>query len=206
MITQCSQCKKIFNISIEEVYIHSHATGMFCPHCEEMLGRLKLFNLDFLSADKKNNHLSFMLWSLGCFLCLVLFLTQVYLVKRDKLSQNPEQRIWLEKICHSLPCHLPVYKNLDEFEILHGDFQLVDNHYVFQTVLSNQADFKQHYPRIKLNLLDFSGQTFAERVFYPREYLAAEPNKLMSASETIEVNLNIALPTQKVGGYTFELI
>jgi hypothetical protein len=137
-------------------------------------------------------------------------LAQLYLIEGERLSQNPEQRVWLEKVCQSLPlslsCHLPVYKNLDEFEILHGDFQLKDNHYEFQTVLSNQAEFQQQYPRIKLKLLDFNGQAFAERVFYPHEYLSSNPTSLMPASETIEVNLEIALPAQKVGGYTFELI
>jgi hypothetical protein len=204
MLTQCSQCKKTYNISIEE--LQARSSGLFCPNCEEMLGKLKLFNTDFFFSAEKNPHSHTLFWGLGCLGGGLLFLTQVYLVERDKLSQNPEQRVWLEKICQSLPCHLPVYKNMDEFEILHGDFQQVDNHYLFQTVLSNQADFQQSYPRIKLSLLDFQGHAFAERVFYPREYLSSHPTALMPAAETIEVNLEIALPTQKVGGYTFELI
>lgn len=204
MLTQCSHCKKTFNISIEE--LRTSPTVLCCANCEEMLGKLKLFKTNFFFSGEKNSSSHFVLWLLGCVACVVLFVAQVYLVERDKLSQNPEQRVWLEKICQSLHCRVPVYKNLDEFEILHGDFQLQDNHYLFQTVLSNQADFAQRYPRIKLKLMDFSGHTFAERVFYPREYLGAEPSQLMPASETIEVNLNIALPAQKVGGYTFELI
>lgn len=203
MLTQCSQCKKTYNISVEE--LRTHSVMLFCPHCEEMLGRLRLFTTDFFSSEKRD-HSYYLLWSLGLLACLLLFLAQVYLIERDKLSQDPEQRVWLEKVCQSLPCKLPVYKNLDEFEILHGNFQQVDNHYLFQTVLSNQAEFQQHYPRIKLSLLDFSGHTFAERVFYPNEYLNPPPTELMPASETIEVNLNIALPAQKVGGYTFELL
>jgi hypothetical protein len=171
-----------------------------------MLGRLNLFNPDFFFAGENHKSLHSWLWLLGWVMSLLLLIAQVYWVEREKLSQNPQQRLWLEKICHSLPCYLPVYKNLDEFEILHGDFQLQDNHYLFQTVLSNQADFPQHYPRIQLNLLDFSGHIFAERVFYPHEYLSSRPSALMPASETIEVNLNIALPAQKVGGYTFELL
>ena len=200
MLTQCSHCKKTYNISIEE--LRTSSVLLCCPHCEEMLGRLHIFHLDV--EENTQPHSS--LWSAGFLAGMLLFLTQVYWVERDKLSQNSEQRVWLEKTCQYLPCNLPVYKNLDEFEIMHGDFQLVDNHYVFQTVLSNQADFGQHYPRIKLKLMDFSGYTFAERVFSPREYLGAEPAQLMPASETIEVSLNIVLPAQKVGGYTFELI
>ena len=204
MLTQCSQCKKNYSLSIEELRLCS--TELFCSHCDEMLGKLRLFKSDFFVNNKVNHHSYFSTWLIGIFICLGLFLAQLYALKGDKLGQNPEQRIWLEKICQALSCHLPVYKNLDEFEILQGDFQLKKNHYEFQTVLSNQAQFKQYYPRIKLVLLDFSGQIFAQRIFYPREYLGFEPTQLMPAFETIEVNLKIALPTQKVGGYTFELI
>jgi hypothetical protein len=172
-----------------------------------MLGRLKIFQANFLFRSGENSYShSQLFWAAGFLASVLLFLTQLYLVQRDKLSQNPEQRGWLEKICQPLPCHLPAYKNLDEFEIMHGDFRPVDSHYLFQTVLSNQADFAQQYPRIKLNLLDFNGHIFAERVFEPREYLGSARTELMPASETIEVTLNIAQPSQKVGGYTFDLI
>jgi hypothetical protein len=203
MLTHCSQCKKTYSISVEE--LRTRSTLLYCPNCEEMLGRLSLFKADFF-AGNTIGYPRFNFWLIGCLLCVLLFLTQIYLVKRDEFSQNPEQRLWLEQICQRLHCKLPVYKSLDEFEILHGDFQLAGDHYEFQTVLSNQADFAQNYPRIKLNLLNFNGQIFAERVFYPHEYSGAKPNQLMPASETIEINLNIALPSQKVGGYTFDLI
>ena len=204
MLTQCSHCKKTYNISIAE--LKTCSTDLCCPNCEEMLGRLKIFHADFSFGSVENTQSQRLFWGIGFLASLLLLLSQVYFVARNKFSQNPQQRVWLEKICQSLPCSFPDYKNLDEFEIMHGDFQQVDNHYVFQTVLSNQADFSQSYPRIKLNLLDFSGKVFAERIFYPREYLGSEPVQLMPASETIEVNLNIATPTQKVGGYTFDLI
>lgn len=204
MLTQCSHCKRTYNISIVE--LQTCSTDLCCPNCEEMLGRLKIFHADFSFGSAENNYSSSLFWVTGFLACLLLLAIQVYQIERDKLSQNPQQRVWLEKICRPLPCALPVYKNLDEFEIMHGDFQQVDNHYVFQTVLSNQADFAQRYPRIKLNLLDFNGDIFAERVFYPHEYLGSEPARLMSTSETIEVILNIAPPAQKVGGYTFDLI
>lgn len=204
MLTQCSHCKKTYNLSIEE--LHTCSTMLRCPHCEEMLGRLKIFHADFSFSHEQKTYSHSLIWTIGFFACVLLFLVQFYWVAREKFSQNPQQRVWLEKICQSLPCHLPVYKNLDEFEIMHGDFQQVDAHYVFQTVLSNQADFDQQYPRIKLNLLDFSGKVFAERVFYPHEYRKTESKQLMPASETIEVILNIAPLTQKVGGYTFDLI
>jgi hypothetical protein len=208
MLTQCSQCKKTFSIGVSQ--LHTHSGALHCPHCEEMLGQLKRFKTDvFVNADTEQRSY-FGLWFIGFILCLGVLAGQVYWTKGEKISQNPQYRQWLEKICARAPtkwqCRLPVYKNLDEFEIVHGDFQEAGDHYEFQTALSNQADFPQAYPNIKLRLLDFNSQIFAERVFTPEDYLGHKPQRLMAASESIEVNLQIVTPTQKVGGYTFDLI
>jgi hypothetical protein len=206
MLTQCSQCKKTYSFSIAELRVSS--SELYCPHCAEMLGKLKTFKTPFFFSREQNSSQTW-LWLLGCLLCASLLAAQFYWLQRNKLSQNPDYRAGFESICQAvpqLPCELPVYKNLAEFEILQGDFQLKENHYEFQTVLSNQARFAQQYPQIKLSLLDFSGRTFAQRIFTPREYLGSEPKSLMPASETIEVHLQIALPGEKVGGYTFDLL
>lgn len=113
----------------------------------------------------------------------------------------------MQQICLSLDCQLPVYKNLDDFEVMYGAFELTeDQHYVFQAVISNQGKFAQHYPNIKLNLLTFSGENFAQRIFTPKEYLKTPQKKPIAASKTIEISMKIAAPKQKIGGYTFELI
>ena len=73
--------------------------------------------------------------------------------------------------------------------------------------MSNQADFSQPYPNIKLTLFDYNGNAFANRVFQPNDYLTedAVPN-LMAADATTEISLKIAAPETKVGGSTFDLI
>ncbi len=195
----CSQCKSDYAVDFE-----AGGDLHICPACLEKQRASADIPANFFTTPRA---ITSYWWTFGFIAALVLLLAQIVLVEREKLAQDPEQREWLEKICQQLPCGLPVYKNLDEIEILHGDFQLNDNsHYVFQTVISNQAPFAQAYPGIKLILLDFSGEAFAERVFYPAEYLTIPANGLLAASQTIEVSLNIAIPAQKIGGYTFELI
>jgi hypothetical protein len=171
-----------------------------------MLSRMQVLSTELFDSET-STHSDSIFWGLGCLAGLILFLAQVYWTQADKLKQNPELRIWLEKICYPPHCQLPLYKNLDDFETLHSEFQLHPNHYyVFQAVISNQAVFSQAYPTIKLNLLDFQGQQFAQRIFYPDDYLPTHSNTEMPAADSIEISMNIAVPTQKVGGYTFELL
>ena len=209
MLTQCQQCKKTYSISVDELQQHN-AYELLCPHCEEMLGRLKRLGHQFfqlnepdLESPSKN-----IFWSFGIFCCVILLLTQLYVFKREQLTQTPQIRLWLNKICLAFQCELPRYKNSADFEVMHGAFELIDNqYYVFQAVMSNQGKFTQSYPAIKLNLLHFDGEAFSQRIFYPDEYLTKkQQNTLIHAQETIEISIKIALPGQKVGGYTFELI
>ncbi|NOQ36543.1 MAG: DUF3426 domain-containing protein [Methylococcaceae bacterium] len=206
MLTQCEQCKKTYSISVDA--LSQKRSELLCPHCEEMLGRLKRFGNDFLEiGGKKKRHPKFILWGIGAVLCLFLLAGQIYFFEKDNLSQNPKARGWLQKICLSLSCELPAYRNLNDFEVMYGEFQLSpENYYIFKAVISNQAKFAQHYPHIQLNLSTFSGENFAQRVFTPKDYLNSEANKLIPASKAIEISLKIAVPKQKVGGYTFELI
>ncbi len=196
---QCSQCKKDYEVDFE-----SGGAIDLCPDCHKKQ-RMPQIPADFFATPHPTPVSHF--WGVGFGVGIILLLVQIYLVERDKIGQDAEKRASVEKICQLLPCRLPVYKNLDEIEILQGDFQLEGNsHYVFETVISNQAAFSQAYPRIKLILLDFSGQPFAQRIFHPKDYVKVSPDALMAASQTIEISLNIAIPRQKIGGYTFELI
>ncbi len=195
----CVQCKSDYAVDFE-----SGGDLHYCPDC--VIKRQQLADIPSNFFSQPTAVVS-RWWTVGFVAAVILLLAQIYWVEREKLAQDPEQREWLEKICRPLPCQLPVYKNLDEIEILHGDFQLNGNtHYVFQAVISNQASFAQTYPRIKLVLLDFTGAVFAERIFYPAEYLNQTSIPLLAAAQTVEVSLNIAIPEQKIGGYTFELI
>jgi hypothetical protein len=196
----CSDCKSDYAVDFE-----AGGDLHICPNCLKKHQTVPPVNPDFFAAAPKPPVSP--LWTVGFILALVVFLAQLYFVERIKIAQDPDRRAAVDRFCQTVPCGLPVYKNLDELEILHGDFQLNGNsHYLFETVISNQASFAQAYPRIKLILLDFSGHAFAQRVFSPTEYLKISPTQLMAASQTVEVSLKIAIPKQKVGGYTFELL
>ncbi len=147
------------------------------------------------------------IWTWAFSSCLLLLGFQIYYFEGYGLTQNTTVRPWLENICKPLKCQLPAYKNLDEFTILHGSFEPTANrnHYIFKAVFVNQSEFKQNHPSIKLTLQNFNGQTTAERVFRPQDYLKNGQNQI-KPEQSVEIIMNIVTPSEKMGGYSFELI
>lgn len=220
MYTQCPECKKHHSLTIVE--LRSSNGVMYCDQCEIKFDVLELLEEQSISEDSQSensqsnellskNHLprnnKSILWTLGFSLCLALMAFQIYFFEAYNLSQHEKLRPWLEKICDKVNCQLPTYKNLDEFSIVHGSFELTDNnsHYVFKTAFVNQSAFKQHHPAIKLTLQNFTGVDFAERVFHPQEYLNQYIDFIKPDMST-EISLNIVIPSKEIGGYRFELI
>ncbi len=148
-------------------------------------------------------------WATGFIVGLILLIGQLIYFEHDNWVQNPDYRPHLEKLCRWLGCQLPDYENLADFAVLQGSFTPdAENNMVFKAAINNQAAFQQRLPKIKLTLLDYSEQTFAQRVFLPKEYLQAskKPSFSIAPDETIEANLTIVQPKTPIGGYSFDLI
>ncbi|MCK4843194.1 MAG: zinc-ribbon and DUF3426 domain-containing protein [Methylococcales bacterium] len=194
MFTQCPDCKKKYSVTAKK--LRTSQGMLYCKKCNSRFDAL------FLLKDG----ISSTLWNLGFCCSLITFAFQVYFFEGYNLTQNPTLRPWLEKSCQQLKCQLPHYKNLTEFTILHGSFEPDgNNNYVFKTAFTNQSAFEQSPPSIKLTLTDFKGHTFAERIFHPKNYLKPDFS-LIQPEMSIEMSLDIATPSAKVGGYVFELI
>jgi Protein of unknown function (DUF3426) len=148
-------------------------------------------------------------WLLGCIISFMLLIGQIIYFESSKLSQNVSYRPTLEKFCRWLGCKLADYENLAELAVLQGSFKPnSDNTIVFKAAINNQAAFKQRLPNIKLTLLDFNEQLFAQRVFTPTDYLVdtKRTNFSILADETVEAKLTIVTPKTAIGGYNFDLI
>ncbi len=147
-------------------------------------------------------------WFVGFIVGSVLLLGQLIYFEVGKLSQNASYRPPIEKLCRWLGCQLPDYQNLDEFEVLQGSFTPnADNTITFKAIISNQAAFKQRLPNIKLTLLDYNEQIFAQRIFGPKDYISGAGEHLSIAPDaTVSINLTIAAPKSPIGGYNFDLI
>jgi len=217
MFTQCPECQTIQPLTLAQLRA---GRGMLrCSHCSAMFDALERISetedislseqqsSSSLPWDKKNTSDN-TYWSTGLIIGLLLLVGQIVYFEGYAFSQNPAVRPGLAKACQLIKCHLPDYKNPDEFALLHSSFTpLPDQNYEFRVVMSNQADFSQAYPNIKLILFDYSGNAFAHRIFQPRDYLPEDSvSSLMAADATTEISLKIAAPKTKVGGSTFDLI
>jgi len=213
MYTQCTACKQQQYLTVKEL---SSSQGQIrCNHCSFKFNALEHLTED-AQANPFESHEIFphpqqsarrsTHWGLWTSLCLLIFAFQVYYFEAYNLSQNSTVRPWLSKICQSLNCQLPIYKNHNEITVLHGSFQTINKqHSIFKATFINQALFEQKLPAIKLTLQGFTGVDFAERVFYPKDYMNTDSAK-MAPDRVIEIALDIATPKDKMGGYHFELI
>lgn len=210
MLTQCQHCKKTYHLSIVELKKRKNPE-LLCSPCEEMLGRLKRFGSSFINlnpTNKSNNiHTSF--WGLGIIIGILILIGQLVFFEWHQVSQRPEIRNRLQQVCKliNIQCPLETYRQPDDFEIMHNNLQIINqDHYELQMVISNQGQFSQAYPAIKLKLINFTGEIFAQRIFLAKEYLNTNANKLIPASKTVEFSFKITLPKQKVVSYHLELI
>ncbi len=219
MYTQCPECHKPHPLTVDELRT-SHGM-MNCDVCNAVYDALELLSegscdqqQDAASADialidqslKQKVPDKSIYWNSGCILLLTLLLLQIYYFEADKFIQHPQFRALIEKPCAKLPdCRLPAYKNLNELSVINSSFESVNQHYHFKTTIINQAQFAQIKPAIKLSLLNFQGNEFISRIFYPKDY-SKHPQALIDPDGSIDINLSIATPDSKIAGYQFELI
>lgn len=218
MFTQCPECLKTQHVSASQLRNdHGMVTCKVCraffdalpsltETAEEELTPNTATSQDFPWERTPAKHKA--LWLTGFFLGLVFLAGQIIFFEGGNLGRQKDIRLMLENLCRQLGCTLPLYSNLEDFDVLKGSFsQSPDNNYLFNAVIQNQAAFSQAYPKLKLTLLDFNGAVFAQRVFNPGDYLTQTPKpQALAAGAATEINLAIAAPATKVGGYSFELV
>lgn len=214
MFTCCTECQTLQTLTTEQL---RNGQGMLrCEKCGT------LFNaLEFISETKdletalpksllwnQDKPTGKTYWRAGSLLGLALVFGQLIYFEGPALIQHPTLRPWLEKLCTSLACQLPTYKNLQELVLLQGALELqADQSIVFSAVITNQAESVQAYPNLKLTLLDYAGLPFSQRIFQPYAYLpeASQAPHLIMPDAASEITLSLAAPKTKIGGYTFEL-
>ncbi|MCF6204574.1 MAG: zinc-ribbon domain-containing protein [Methylococcaceae bacterium] len=214
MYTECPSCNKQHRITVEKLRV---SQGKFlCNRCYvtfdpvELLSQTSFFkrknSIKTESELEKTGDFLSDNWRLCLALCAFVFLLQVYFFEGDALVQNKTIRPWLEKISSVVNYPLTPYNNSNEFSVLHVSFDpSIDNTFILKASIVNQADFSQNQPRVKLILNDFVGKTFAERIFYPKDY-SKNTNLQIKPDMSAEIMMIIKAPAEKVGGFRFKLI
>ena len=150
------------------------------------------------------------LWGLAIACTVVLFISQYTYFYRDDLAQKHSQlRPILEQMCQTLGCKMPLVKAPEQFKLISHDMRLhpeKDNTLLVRGTFTNNADFSQPYPLLKLELSDLHGKTIAHRMFSPDQYLNNSPDHQagIPPSGQIETELNIIDLGPSVVGFTLE--
>ncbi len=164
----------------------------------------------FWERAEKASFASRLFWLLGSIGLLALFSWQVSVYEGASMAKNIQLRPWLEQACQIFDCWLPAYRDVSRIEIIERELYPApdgSDGFEFRLMMANQSERAQSFPAIKLGLMQDNGETIAERVFQPGEYLPeAFGDAAMASGQPVEIKLLLAAPRGEVGGFTFELM
>jgi predicted Zn finger-like uncharacterized protein len=118
-------------------------------------------------------------WGIASVLLLGVLLAQTAYFLRDTLvSQAPQTRPLLERMCALLDCTLSLPKNLALLQIVGSDLETdARGRLTLSLTLGNRAGHAQAWPVLVLTLTDQRNRPLARRSFAPSEYLG-DPRRI----------------------------
>lgn len=149
-------------------------------------------------------------WIGGAAVLAILLLSQILAFEGRRLAQNVHARPWMERLCSTLGCVLPPFRDVANLQILDRTLTLPNRPgegFEFGLVFANQSDLPQAYPKLKLVLNDLGGRPAAERLFEPAEYLPDwREGAVMLVGVPVEVRLSLVRPRRDIGGFAIEFL
>ncbi len=134
---------------------------------------------------------------------------QLAWLKRDLWLDRPELRALVEQWCPYLGCTLPPKENRIAFTLIDGGLEpAAPRQYRLRLLLRNGADQEQPLPALQVSLTDDQQRLVARRTFEAPVYTERKGTgpETLAAGEILEVELLLAVPSDRVAGYEVELI
>lgn len=149
-------------------------------------------------------------WTVGLVLALLLFAGQYIVFNFDWLARDDSYRGSLSSLCALVGCTIP---DRDDIRMIHSTNLMVRSHpnvadaLVVDAIITNRADFKQHFPDMELQFTDLDGRIIAGRRFAPMEYLEGELAglRVMPVKQPIHIALEIIDPGKDAVNYQLRL-
>ncbi len=167
---------------------------------------------DELTAPRQGGITNAMIgWFVASLAMLGIGLLQYVFYNMDSFSQHERYRPWYITTCRYLGCELPEY---DKIELLKTRELIVRTHpsetdaLTVDVLLSNNGDFRQLFPGLRLTFFDLDGEKTASRVFTVKEYLGGELRGLRFIPARTEVRLSLELvdPGNEALGYEMQVV
>jgi len=140
-------------------------------------------------------------------LCLAL---QFVFTFSKQWGQQPHLRSVIVPVCSVIGCQIGELQNI---ALITSESLSVSAHGSFQDVLSirlmltNHAAFAQPFPKLLLRFTDTAGNSVAQRLFEPKEYLAAKftNHNRFPARQAVRVQFDIMDPGEAAVSYTLDI-
>ena len=151
------------------------------------------------------------LWLSGAIVMIFALVAQVGYFKFDSWSRHPHYRPAYSFACQQLNCQLPAIQDISKMKTQHfmvRPHPKVKQALYIDTLLVNNAEYKQPFPDLNLIFTGLNDQTIASRHFKPKEYLAGElaGSNSMPLNIPIHIAIEITNPGAEAVGYRIELV
>jgi hypothetical protein len=159
------------------------------------------------SAPRRNRSWA---WGIASILLLAVLLAQTAYFLRDTLvSQLPQTRPLLERMCALLDCTLSLPKSLALLQIVGSDLETdARGRLTLSLTLGNRAGHAQAWPVLVLTLTDQRNRPLARRSFAPSEYLG-DPRRIaagMPPRSEQPLSLPLTVHDLKPMGFDLQLV
>lgn len=161
-------------------------------------------DLDF-SAEGRRGWLRW-LGGLLIVLLLVTLAGQLAWWQRDHYARLDQWRGLYQSACDLIGCTLPPQEDLGRIRtsnVLVRDHPVVDDVRLLDAILTNQAGFRQPFPRLIIQYSDINGERVADQAFAPDDYLRGEMTgiDLMPTNTRVYVSIPIREPGDSAVNY-----
>lgn len=213
MFSSCTHCHRQQRVTVKQ--LRRYRGLLPCRHCGERFDALALL------TDKKSDRIpehaveiglmadgealatGRRFWAAGNVMMLLLLTLQLAYFNSESLLRQPTIRSTWTRICGQWVCAEPVADAAD-WSVSHGDLRrYLNGYYLFSAALTHQGDRSELLPALHLTLSGLNGQPLAERVFQPEQYAL---QTLAAGEDTREIQLWLAAPAGKVGGFNVSLL
>ena len=129
-------------------------------------------------------------------------------IQSRSLAAYPAYRQYLEPFCALLKCELPLKSDLTSFVV--DSLQVTDNPRVRDTLLltlvfSNNAEFTQPFPTLRIAFSNASGTELSIRYFRPETYLSDDKERQSGLPSEASKRLLFELPDPGKAAVSYQL-
>jgi hypothetical protein len=145
-------------------------------------------------------------WLPGILMMAAIGFAQYAFFNMGHYAQDLRYRAYFETACTYLFCEVPDFASSDDLEtreLIIRTHPEADGALIVDLLLRNAAEFRQVFPRLRLQFFNLSGQVIGSRIFAVDEYLGGELRglKYIPARTEVRISLELVDPGDEATGY-----